>query len=559
MAQQQTITFGTDFRDLAPFAIDQYGIDVAGDTYVVSHFTIQHLIAPSQGTLSARIEVTLPGNAVVDLFQVKVTARRADQTEAGTVSQLRAVAGDQTNQHVITVDFGTVRTVAAVRFTTASFIEHVDAWSGTEFPASRYGAPFSGDDFTGTFNRSFVQFRSDVRTERLRITLRSESSVAELMGALILVLPDAPRDLTLSLDGGRPVWSLPGPVVKGEDTALTTEAWNAENERLVDLTETFRALTGDPTDAAERTFELVLDSREAGVLALDLHSEETRRVRRARPNGREKLALSPTEEGVEDIILEVDDAPATAVAERISLALEGTFGPERRVPPTGPAPAPSPDPALPLVELQLTPERAAVVRLVAIEGLPEIDGLRLPLAAGEGGAELRLVPWQAGTTGAPESAMDDLTGEPVTLDAGGPTWTTLRLGGALVVDAANPPWVAILTTRGTATIALAEGGAAIRVGPAAGPWRSLPRLFTTDAYADLGLPVRQIGQAPDTAIPAPVTLAVAGTAATRSIDPLPGGARVTLDGFAAADPTLRLTRLGAGELTLSAVDVVYDS
>ena len=138
--QQQMITFETKLEGFGGFAIDQYGIDLTDQFYVVSHFTIGHLLALSQGILSARLSVTLPGNAVLDRLQVKVTARRADQADAGTVAQLRAVSGDQTDQHVITVDFGTVRTVAAVRFNVASFIEYVDAWSGTDFPVSRYGS-----------------------------------------------------------------------------------------------------------------------------------------------------------------------------------------------------------------------------------------------------------------------------------------------------------------------------------------------------------------------------------------------------------------------------------
>jgi hypothetical protein len=232
--------------------------DLANSGYRLAHYTISHLVVQTEGALSARLEVSLPGNALVDAVMLKITARRADRAEAGRIAQLRGEAGDINDRFVITVDFGTVRTAAAVDFDINCFVETVEAWNGTEFPAigsKPFSTTFSSIQPTG---QSFVRFRSDTRTERLRITVRGNTTAEALMAALFLVLPDAPKDLTLRIDSGAPVWSLPGPAVPGAEATLTTDAWNNAGERLVDLGAEFAARTGDPADPATRTFEVLL-------------------------------------------------------------------------------------------------------------------------------------------------------------------------------------------------------------------------------------------------------------------------------------------------------------
>ena len=551
-------------------ALDEFRlIDASLETaFTIAHLTTAHLLIPSQGTLSARLPVTLPRNAVVDALEVKVTAHRADEAAADEVAELRGTAADGANAHEIVVDFGTVRTVSAVRFLVPSRVRLVEAWTGTEFPRFTSNAPFidATELVAGEIgNLRFARFRSDVRTERLRITVLSEEPVETLLANLRLILPDSPKDLAIAIDGGPPVWSVPGPAAKGPDSALATDAWNDRSERLADLTETFRALTGDPLDGAEETRELVLTSREAGVLELELHRAEFRRVRRARFGQATAQTLEPAAEGVTDLALAAPGTPAGAVAEEISATVSGAFGPERRIPATGPDPKLSPDGTAPLVELEITPERAAIIRLAPVEGLPALTGLRLALRAGPEGAEVRLQPWSnAGPRRSqPLDPLADLAGEPVVLEAPsgpGSAWRTHRFAGPVEIDPLNPPWVAVLVARGRVTAGLSEaGGGMIRIGPPAGPWRPLPALFGAPGFQALRFPYRAIGEAEDPADPAPVLLGVAGSDAPgRTLDPAKAGARITVGGLAVTGPALRVTHFGVGELRLADIDIVFD-
>jgi hypothetical protein len=548
--------------------VDQFSITDAAlnVTFAVAHFTTTHLLLPTQGTLSARLAVILPANAIVDALEVKVTARRADEAVASEVAELRGT-GTGTNAHEIIVDFGTVRTVSAVRFGVAAHILRVDAWNGTEFPANPANQPFQdpSEILSGSvLNKPFARFRSDTRTERLRIAVLSERTVGALMEALSLILPDSPKDLAITLDGGAPVWSLPGPAAKGPSAALTTDAWNSANQRLVDLTSAFAALTGDPLDGSSRSFELLLTSREAGVLEIAEHSSEIRRIRRARFGGATALTLNPEAEGVTELALAAPDTPAGAVAKQVALTVSGKFGPERRIPATGPQPRPgTDDPAAPLVSLDMAPERAIILRLAAIDGLPAFTGLRLPLRAGAEGAEVRLAPWSNAGAGRtqPAEALADLIGKPVVLAAGGPDWQTYLFAGPLEIDPENPPWVAVLVTRGTASVGLSdEGGGTARVGPPSGPWRPLPALFGAPGFQALRFPYRAIGDAPEPAAPAPLLLGVAGSdVAALAIDPAPRGARFALTGLAVTEPRLAITHLAAGEIGLADIDIIFDT
>ncbi len=547
--------------DVEAFSIIDEALGVA---YTVDYVTKAHLIVPTQGTLSARLKVSLPANAVVDALEIVVTARRADEAVASEVAELRGT-GLGNKQQEIVVDFGTVRTVAAVRFGISAFIHRVDAWNGTEFPTNTFDAPYT--DFSvlpaGSIpNSSFARFTSERRTERLRITVSSQSSAAALMEALSLVLPDSPKDLTITINGGAPVWSLPGPAAKGTASALSADAWNSSNQRLADLTGAFRALTGDPLDGAEREHELLLTSREAGVLGIAEHRREIRRIRRATFGGAATTTLAPESEGVTEVPLSAPGTPVDAVADQVAFTLSGDFGPERRIPATGPDATPGlDDPSAPLVSLDMTSERAVLLRLPVTEGLPSARGLRLPLVPGSEGAEVRLAPWSNAGPGRtqPEEALPKLIGDPVVLEPGGALWQSFLFGDTLEVDPLDAPWIAVLVTRGAASVGLsAAGGGSVRVGPPSGPWRLLPALFSTGAFQPLRFPCRVIGDAPDTAVPAPLVVGATGAPAPLPIDPAPRGSRFTLAGLATSAPQLSITHFAGGEIRLADIDIIFD-
>jgi hypothetical protein len=72
------------------------------------------------------------------------------------------------------------------------------------------------------------------------------------------------------------------------------------------------------------------------------------------------------------------------------------------------------------------------------------------------------------------------------------------------------------------------------------------------------MPYRIIGAAEDPSDPAPVWLAVNGSA-VETLDPRPQGARLVFEGLSGAAPVLEVTHYGPGELTLAEPVIVYDN
>ena len=534
-------------------------LDEADQTlYAVEHFTQSHLLPATEGTLSAKQELTLPGNAVVQTCVVKVTATAAARAHAATIAELRSEPGDEAGSYRIVVDFGTVRTVSAAVFDPLSTIEMVEAWTGTEFPVSTWDAPFNG-------SARLARFRSEVRTERIRITVSSQATSRELMAGLYLVLPDSPKDLLLTINDGAPVWNLPGPAAAGVGEDLSFVAWNADGERLVDLTQPLADLTGDPLAPAEKRFDIVLTSREAGVLKIAPHEVDYAVVRRARFNGAEKTTLEFDGEGITTLPLTAEGTPAGAKALGVTFGVAGEFPAERRIPPVGPEPRYLPDGATPLAEIDITPQAAVTLWPASLLEMPVVTGLRLPLLAGPEGGELQLVAWSNAGPGlaVPIAPMDVAVGEPLVADAGsGPAyWQSLMLAEPLEMDPANPPWFALIAARGQFTIALSDTeGAVFRVGPSAGPWRPLPGLFASDEFATLRLPYRLIGEAADRIVTPPLLISASENAEEPlRLDPIKGGTRHVLSAGEASDPALRITHFTAGTLDIDTVDIVSDS
>lgn len=525
--------------------------------YAVEHFTQSHLLPATEGTLSAREVLTLPGNAVVERYVLKVTATAAARAHAATIAELRAEPGEVLGTYQIVVDFGTVRTVSAAVFDPLSTITMIEAWNGTEFPASTWDAPFSGSE-------RLARFRSEVRTERLRITVTSGSSSAELMDGLYLVLPDSPKDLVLTINGGAPVWSLPGPAAAGSGSDLSEEAWNADGERLVDLTAAIAALTGDPLSPDARNFDVALTSREAGVLKIGQHVLDHAVVRRVTFNGADRTSLNFAAEGLTNLPLLAAGTPAGARARSIAFTASGVFGPERRLPAIGPDPALLDDAGGALVELDITPLSSVILRLEVRPDIPVLTGLRLPLATGVEGGELQLVAWQNTGSGIalPSEPMDLTLGDPLVADpSDNPVWSSLFLAEPLEIDLVNPPWFALVAARGKFTIALTHaGGADLRVGPTTGPWRPLPGLFQDAVFAGLRLPYRQIGVAADPVLTPPLAIAQTGAGTPPlGLDPIKGGTRLRLEGLDTLTPALDITHFTAGTIDIDTVDIVFDS
>lgn len=553
-------------EDLVEQLVDNYAIAQADDTtiYALEHLTFWHLLPPTQGALSAKLTVgDLTGNSVVEDFKVKVKAARADQALAAQVAELRGEDADGANMHHIIVDFGTVRTVSAALISLPGRIELVEAWNGSEFPPPWPTVPpFQLSDPAPT-SPGFARFRSDVRTERLRITLFSEEARGDLLGDLRVILPDTPKDLAISINGGPPVWTLPGPSAKGPDSTLSVTEWNNANERIVDLTEALAALTGDPLNPASQAFELELTSREAGNLQISEHSRSVKKIRRASFNGSARTSVKFAAEGITSVALVAPGTPSGAMAERVTFLASGEMTPDRRMPAIGPDPKLIDGTETPLVDMEITPEKSVIFRLVANSGVPLFSGLRLPLKAGPNGAELRLVPVANAGPGRvqPYAPLEEFTGTPVTLDStDAPVWTSLLFADPMEIDPANPPWVALVAARGTVTIALSDLlGAIPRVGPPSGPWREMPGLFGATPFGALRIPFRTIGDAADPQITPPLKIDMPGTPLTpAALDPIPDGTTISLELGAVTNPALRITHFTEGALDLDQVDIVFD-
>ena len=240
--------------------------------------------------------ITLPRNALVEVFDVLVTAARATAVRANVVAQVRAGPSSDPaisdNGLSVVVDFGTPRTVNAVSVPSPYKVATVKIWNGAQFVlpgiyrATVDGLIVTPANPTSTPERAVLP--AEPRTERLLIEVASSSSDAgPLIEELSVALPDSPGDLELRINGGAPAFVHPGPVAPAPGTTQSDAAWNEKAERIVHLANAFGALTGDPTASDDATFELKLTSRSPGLLKVEelSHRAQThppRDVRRPR-------------------------------------------------------------------------------------------------------------------------------------------------------------------------------------------------------------------------------------------------------------------------------------
>ena len=526
------------------------------------------------GAVQHTSAITLPRNALVEEFDVLVTAARATAVLANVVAQVRA--GPSSDAAIgndglsVVVDFGTPRTVSAVSVPSPYKVAAVKIWNGAQFvqpglyraiPVSRPAGDLVVTPANPTSSQNRAVLAAEPRTERLLIEVAGPGDAGPLIEELTLALPDSPGDLELRIDGGAPAWLHPGPVAPGQSTARSDAAWNDKAERIVHLADALAALTGDPTASDDATFELKLTSRSPGLLKVEELPRTIKRIRRAMFDGRATTTIGFDEEGAVELALDAPGLPSGTTVFEMRLTMEGDFEKERILPPIGPDPFPT-------VDLRLDQERAVLIRLAADIGLAELTGLRLPLAAGDDGAELRVVLWSNAEPGVamPAAPMDDATSEPLVLDPGSPdAFRTFRFEAPVPLEADNLPWAAILATRGQAILSVAQStgdtdplaAQIFRLGPHAGPWMLPPAGLRAGALAAVRARARMIGTAPKDAPIAPVTASVVGVS-VEPVELFPGRkpATITIPGGAGGTAILRFVARAAGTLTLRDVDIV---
>lgn len=528
----------------------------------------------ANGVAQDEEEISLPRNALVDDFKMVVQALPASRVPLSLIAQVRD--GKDQDQDALIIDFGSMVSVAGLSLPDPAVISGVKAWTGAQF-ATQFTYPRTPDqplDFEASF--------TEIRTERLLV--RAGISASDALAGGVVFLTDSPSGLELRIDGGPPVWTHPAAVRSGSEATLSEAAWNDKSQRLVDVTAALEALTGDPlAPETSATFKLTLSARLPCLLTLTQHGNPAlRRIRRVKFEGSESTNLVIASEGRQTLPLPLPapSAGRTRLIKEVRMTAAGAFPPDRTLPPVGPEPAlapiaPSADARVPVsalvpvAELVIDPGHAICIRPAAAAGLAELLAVRLPLAVGPSGAELRVTVRDSLSID-PAAEVVSQTSDPVTRDPGAEAWTSFVFKKAYEVDpAAGMPWLVITAARGAATLAAAEAPAGvvdlgeIRRGPPGGPWQALP-LPLTQAPGSGGIiaargRVRLVGLPPKAAPLAPVIVALQGGGGAEPVTPTAKGVAVSLEPagqVAATTPVLELTALAPGNLTLSGIDVV---
>jgi len=533
------------------------------------------------GLSSFALPVTLPRNAVVRRASFVVTAKRAGATAIETVAQYRVSDSASTDLvgrgKSIVVDFGMPRTVSAVQVPHGLSVVRVTPWIGAGFaPSAAYAASVASSIPSGALivnppSPSTVEFaflRSEIRTERLLVEIVGNPTEAQL-AQVAVVLPESPNDLEIRIDGGAPVWKAPGPAQQGTGKALSEQDWNEDNQRLVNLGPAFAALTGDPAATDNVTFDLVLTSRVPGVLKVEPNPAEYDVIRRLRFGTETSREITFDSEGSFDLPIDLPPPAGSSprLLREIRFTALGKPTLERVLPPIGPAFAQKAD-------LILDSHRSALVRIAPGESLSDILGVRLPLRTGPAGAEARIVLWhnRLTETQEPDAAFGaEGTSEPVTLaESDTENWVTFPFRQAVKFDPKNPPWAALVVSRGEVVWPLGESSGldatmanVIRLGPPAGPWKVLPPPFFDVASGLSGARgrIRVAGTTPKEKPLAPWLLQIGASTPLFPVLPTPKGVafRLELPSLPAADAGLRVISHLAGTLTLRDVDVISSS
>lgn len=543
------------------------GVLVPGQV-IVDPATIAALLRPANGRTRANHVLSLTHNALIERLDVKITAFRADLTRAADVADVRQATGPDGLPGLV-VDFGTMRTVGAVLYPrSGGFVERpVDklfSWLGSQFQEegtflSPQGSGVLRSDAAGSYQLSFFPL-AETRSERILVQFGNSPDAGELAilaERLEVTLPELPADLLLRINGGPPIWEHSGPVEPGSSAALDDLGWTTEGERLVSLAAALAPFTGDASNPQEREITLELESRVPGRLAITEHAREAKALHRLRFNESDSIEVDFPQEGQQTLDLSVpDNEGQPRPMSGLHLTLSARNGPERVLPPLGPV-------ASGKAELVLGPGRAGCVRLLGGAGLTELIGVRLPLRAGPGGAEVSVMLWRD-TDGVPLESLEEAVSEPVTLEGETEGWFSFRFIAAQPFESAAPPWAAVMVNRGEVIWKLADNASEgiarpLRVGPPEGPWRALPAIFgPATTLGPAAGRVRLIGQADEAEPVEPYLIALTGQVDDLAVTPPAGGLRLQLNGLSAEATRLQITSRTPGVLTLTDVDAVTD-
>ena len=499
------------------------------------------------GVTDKSLTISLPRNAVVRKYEVVVTAATAHAVSAGEAGQVRttAVAGGLS----VVVDFGTPRTVSAVGVPDGVLIESISTWIGTEFA--------SPPKFVSEDGEAFVSLPSEVRTERLLVVMSGSATTDALATDMVLVLPESPAGIELRIDNGAPVFSQTAAVDNSGASELSTETWNRDSQRVVDLGAALAALTGDPLGQGDVDFTATVTSRVPGTLDLQPRDggQEVLRIRRATFNGQPSRDVVFDAEGQQAIVL--DSLPADLAVNEVRLTLTGTPPPIRVTPPVGPEP-----PAPAFASGTFTADRAACLALPTEPRLGEITGVRVPLEPGAAGGEAQVLLWQSrdDVNLSPAEPLAGAVSDPVTLGDTEETWRTFEWAKPVKAPENVAVWAVLAINRGQASTTFADesaghGAERLLWGAPSGPWHDLPQ-----PLAAVRGRIRVIGKPkPDASYPS-LGVQVGVSAMAADVLPNPKGTPAVLSSAPPAPQsghlTLVLTSHAPATVGLSNIDVI---
>jgi len=502
--------------------------------------TMQSVVSTlAEGSTTKTLDITLRQNSLVRTLDVVVTATSASRVAAGVAGQIRTSSqgGRQTS---IVVDFGALRTVAAVMLPEVMTAATIRMWIGTKF----------ADSVFFDVAQRVARLPSEVRTERIEITANGSVDAARLATEMFFLMPDLPSGIELRIDDGPPVFTHPSPVQPGTETVLSDSEWSSEARRIVHVAGAFSKLTGDSARDEEVTFKLTLTSRAPGFLDLSEHARELRFIRRATFDGASEKDFEFKNEGQTTIRLE--SLPEGLNVDEVRWNASATVPATRVVPAAGPE-------ASGVAEIRVTPERALIVRLDPASPIGELSGMRWPLRVGASGAETRIVLWKNSPDNQPLEPIEAGASDPATLGKSDDAeWITFtwRQPAAILEDGL---WAALTINRGEAYFEFAASSSdTIRAttlwGAPAGPWRPLPA-----ALADQRGRVRLIGTPKGGVKIDPYSISVV-PASGQGFTPNPKGVSAALTLSQPATQTgrteLKITSFVSGNLKLRDVEIV---
>lgn len=385
---------------------------------------VQPFVLPTTSASKAATEIftdlTFPADARVETAVFDLAAEAVPSAELSSVATVRVATADDESTVAAAVDFGRLVTVSGVfahGVVRSLGITRVDRWDGTAWARVPQGVGFA-----------------EIATERLRLH-RTSGTPADLVETLTGIgavgLPVRPASLELLVDGAT-VWferqgSSPG--------AAPPQVAGATVHR-VDRTEAVReALARAVPSGGQRAVRVLLRAATPGQLSLVPAVGVLREHTVAFPPDGAARTVELAEEGLVELAV---TPPGAADVREVELAVRGSFGPDRVLPPTGP-------PMLEQVALRLAPGRSLLVGLPATlcSRFGTLTGVRLALRAAPGGRGGEVTGRLLGSLhlhqadpGAPDSRPGDpLPGgelTPLTITDPARAWHTLALAEPLV-------------------------------------------------------------------------------------------------------------------------------